>query len=178
MAGMKTGEPISSSFPIRSSAHSLRSEARTAVLPPGERARRSTCPFPRRGTARMLMSFHKIYVCISMSWINIKQNKVIERNISGERSSQNTQLSRERKEGLIVFSPLQFIALPPGTLRGVSVPMISWSGPATAEALRQLRSRGSRMDLADAVFSPRKCIFFLFRVARVLPRQFVHYGHS
>ncbi len=60
-----------------------------------------------------------MYVCTSMLWINIKQNKVIERNISGERSSQNTQLSLERKEGLIVFSPLQFIVLPPGTLRGV-----------------------------------------------------------
>ncbi len=47
--------------------------------------------------------------------MNIKQNKVIEKNISGERSS-HTQLSREKKERLIVFSPLQFIALPPGTL--------------------------------------------------------------
>ncbi len=119
MEGMKTSEPLSSSFPIRSSARSLRSEARPAVLPPGERARRSACPFPRRGTARMSMSFHKMYVCTSMLWINIKQNKVIERNISGERSSQNTQLSWERKEGLIMFSPLQFIVLLPGTLRGM-----------------------------------------------------------
>ncbi len=31
------------------------------------------------------------------------------------------------------------------------MPMISRSGPATAEALRQLRSRGSHMDLADGL---------------------------
>ncbi len=59
MEGMKTGEPLSSSFPFRSSAHSLRSEARPAVLPPGERARCSACRFPRRGTGRTSMSFHK-----------------------------------------------------------------------------------------------------------------------
>ncbi len=59
MEGMKTGEPLSSSFPFRSSAHSLRSEARPAVLPPGERARCSACLFLRRGTGRTSMSFHK-----------------------------------------------------------------------------------------------------------------------
>ncbi len=57
--GMKTGEPLSSSFPIRSSACSLRSEARPAVLPPGERAQCSACLFPRRGAVRTSMSFRK-----------------------------------------------------------------------------------------------------------------------
>ncbi len=90
-------------------APALWDPAHLAVLLPGERARCSACPFPRRGTGRMSMSFPKTYVCTSMLWINIKQNKVIERNISGEQSSQNTQLSWERKEGLIMFSPLQFI---------------------------------------------------------------------
>ncbi len=33
MEGMKTGETLSSPFPFRSNAHSLRSEARPAVLP-------------------------------------------------------------------------------------------------------------------------------------------------
>ncbi len=40
------------------------------VLPPRERARRSACPFPRRGTGRMSMNFHKMYVCTSKLWIN------------------------------------------------------------------------------------------------------------
>ncbi len=38
MEGMKTGEPLSSSFPIRSSARSLGWEARPAFFLPGERA--------------------------------------------------------------------------------------------------------------------------------------------
>ncbi len=59
MEGMKTGEPLSSFFPIRSSARSLTSEARPAVLPPGERALRSACLFQRRGTGKTSMSFHK-----------------------------------------------------------------------------------------------------------------------
>ncbi len=59
MEGMKMGEPLSSSFPIRFSAYSLRLEARPAVLPPGERARRSVCLLPRRGTWRTSMSFRK-----------------------------------------------------------------------------------------------------------------------
>ncbi len=86
-----------------------------------------------------------------MLWINIKQNKVIERNISGERSSKNTQLSRERKEGLIVFSPLQFIALPPGTLRGVCLWL--WShGPVPL----LLRHCGDWV-VIDSVSSTQKC---------------------
>ncbi len=63
MEGLKTGKPLSSSFPIRSSllnvnvnvrssARSLRSEARSAVLPTGERAPCSTCLLPRRGKGR------------------------------------------------------------------------------------------------------------------------------
>ncbi len=59
MEGMKTGEPLSSFCPNRSSARSLRLEARPAVLPPGERARRTACLLPRRGTGRMSMSFRK-----------------------------------------------------------------------------------------------------------------------
>ncbi len=119
-----------------------------AVLPPGERARRSACPFPRRGTGRMSMSFHKTYVCTSMLWINIKQNKVIERNISEERSSKNT-LSRKEGGSDRIF-PAAIHCAPAGHApRSVSVPMISRSGPATAEALWWLRSRGSRMDLAE-----------------------------
>ncbi len=66
MEGIKTGDPLSSSFTIRSSTRFLRSEARPAVLPPGERARHSACPFLRRGTGRMSMNFHKMYVCTSM----------------------------------------------------------------------------------------------------------------
>ncbi len=45
-------------------------------------------------------------------------------------------------------SPLQCIVLPPGTLRGVC-PCLWSRGPATAEAPRRLRSRGSHIDLAD-----------------------------
>ncbi len=49
--------PYLLSFPIRSNARSRGSEARPAVLPPGERARRSACLSPRRWTWRMSMSF-------------------------------------------------------------------------------------------------------------------------
>ncbi len=45
---------------------------------------------------------------------------------------------------------LQCIVLPPGTLRGVC-PCLWSRGPATAEALRRLRSRGSHIDLADGL---------------------------
>ncbi len=58
---IKKGDPLSSSFPpIRSSARFLRSEARPAVLPPRERARRSVCLFPRRKTGRMSMNFQNV----------------------------------------------------------------------------------------------------------------------
>ncbi len=51
-----------------------------------------------------------------------------------------------------MFSPLQIYCAPAGHApRSVSVPMISRSGPATAEALRRLRSQGSHMDLADGL---------------------------
>ncbi len=50
MEGMKMDKPLSSSFPIRSSARTLESEARPVVLPSGERAQRSTClPKPEVG---------------------------------------------------------------------------------------------------------------------------------
>ncbi len=71
--------------------------------------------------------------------------------MSGERSS-HTQLSRETKEELIVFFPAAIHSAPAGHVpRSLSVPVISRSGPATAEALRRLRSRGSHMDLADGL---------------------------
>ncbi len=47
-------------------------------------------------------------------------------------------------------SLLQCIVLLPGTLRGVC-PCLWSRGPATAEALRRLRSRGSHIDLADGL---------------------------
>ncbi len=119
MEGMKTGEPLSSFVPIRSSPRSLRSEARPAVLPPGERAQRSACLLPRRGTGRRSMSFCK---------------------------------AREKKEGLIVFFPTAIHCSPARPApRIVFVPIISWFGPATAEALWRLRSRGLHMDLADGL---------------------------
>ncbi len=75
--------------------------------------------------------------------MNIKLNKIIKKNISGERSS-HTQLS--------VFFPTAIDCAPAWHApRSVSVPMISLSGPATAEALRHLKSRGSHMDLADGM---------------------------
>ncbi len=46
--------------------------------------------------------------------------------------------------------PLQCIVLPPGTLRGVC-PCLESRSPATAEAPRRLRSRGSHIDLADGL---------------------------
>ncbi len=51
-----------------------------------------------------------------------------------------------------VFSPAAIHCAPAGhASRSVSVPMISRSGPATAEALRRLRSRGSHMDLEEGL---------------------------
>ncbi len=70
MEGIKTGDPLSSSFPIRSSARFLISEARPAVLPPRERAQRSACPFPRRETGRMSMNFHKTFVHLHKHVVN------------------------------------------------------------------------------------------------------------
>ncbi len=71
--------------------------------------------------------------------------------MSRERSS-HTQLSRDKKEGLILFFPAAIHSAPAGHApRSVSAPVISWSGPAIAEALRRLRSRGSHMDLADGL---------------------------
>ncbi len=72
-------------------------------------------------------------------------------------------VSKQRKKGdWLCFSPLQYVSLPPGTLRGVC-PCL-WSrrsgpGPATAEAQRRLRLRGSHMDLADRLSPafPRSC---------------------
>ncbi len=58
--GMKTGESLSSSFPIRSSARSLGSEARPTVLPLGERDRCSACLPPRRWMWRTSMSFRAL----------------------------------------------------------------------------------------------------------------------
>ncbi len=57
-------------LPIRSSARFLRLKTRPAVLPTRERARSSACLFPKRGTGRMSMNFHKRYVCTSMLGIN------------------------------------------------------------------------------------------------------------
>ncbi len=62
----------------------------------------------------------------------------------------HTQLSWEN-EGLInMYSPLQCIVLPLGTLR-VVCPCLWSRGPATAETLRQLRSRESHIDLMDGL---------------------------
>ncbi len=48
------------------------------------------------------------------------------------------------------YDPFELV--PPGnTTRSVSMPVISQSGPATAEALRRLRSWGSHMDLVDGL---------------------------
>ncbi len=83
--------------------------------------------------------------------MNIKQNKVIKKNMSGKRSS-HTALLREKKEGLIVFFPAAIHSAPAGHApRSLSIPVISWCGPATAEALRRLKSWGSHMDMADRV---------------------------
>ncbi len=86
------GKPLSSSFPIRSSARSLGSEACPAVLPPGERARCSAClPPRRRWTGMTLMSFHK-NSCLHKHIVNeYKTKKAIKKNMSGEGSS-HTQL--------------------------------------------------------------------------------------
>ncbi len=67
-----------------------------------------------RGVRRW--AFAKLNVCTSTLWTNIKLNKVIKKNMSGERSS-HTKLSREKKKGLILRC--KYIALPPGTLRVV-----------------------------------------------------------
>ncbi len=95
-----------------------------------------------------IKQLHKHIVCISILWTNIN----ILSSMSGERSSRS-QLSRKKeKEGLIVLSPLQYVPLPPGTLRGVCLCLWSHgSGPAAAETRRRLRSRGSLMDLADGL---------------------------
>ncbi len=51
-----------------------------------------------------------------------------------------------------MFFPAALHCAPAGHApRSVSMPMISLSGPATAEALRRLRSGGSHMDLADGL---------------------------
>ncbi len=131
----------------------------------------------------------------------------------------HSALSRKKGGADHVFPDAIHCAPAGHTPRSVSVPIILRSGPATAEALRRLRSRGSHMDLADGLemgshnfnlhcpdlalsqgeslhcsSSPLSesvligssflsggnlyCLLFLFRVARVLPRQCVHYGHS
>ncbi len=77
----------------------------------------------------------------------IKKKK--KESMSGERRS-HTQLSWEKKEGLIVFLRCNTLC----SLRACSevcVPVISQSVPATTEALRRLRSRGSHKDLADGL---------------------------
>ncbi len=44
------------------------------TLPPGERARHSACPFPRRRTGRMSMSSHK-NVCLHKHVVNKYKTK-------------------------------------------------------------------------------------------------------
>ncbi len=78
-------------------------------------------------------------------------DELLQSLMSGEWSS-HTQLSREKKEGLIVFSPTAIHYGPDRDApRSVSMPVISRSGHVTAEALRRLRSWGLHMDLADGL---------------------------
>ncbi len=79
----------------------------------------------------------------------LKQNK--EKLVWGVELA-HSALSLSKKEGLIVFSPAAIYSAVTGHApRSVCVPVISRSGPAAAEALRRLRSRGSHMDLADGL---------------------------
>ncbi len=85
--------------PIRSSAHSLGSEARPTVLPPPEKGLDAMPVFLwGGGRGGRWWAFAKLYVCTSILWMNIKLNKVIKKNMSGKRSS-HTQLSWEKKGG-------------------------------------------------------------------------------
>ncbi len=71
MEGIKTDDPRSSSFPIRSSARFLRSEARPRFFPPEKGLDAPSVLFQGGGQG-------------GCRWI--KTNKAIERNLSGERS--------------------------------------------------------------------------------------------
>ncbi len=117
--GMKTGNPLSSPFPIRSSACSLGSDALTAVSSPRERAWRSACLPPPRWTWRTKMSFVKQHarlhkhclhkhcctsiVCTSMLWTR-------------ERSPR----SQLKNKGWLCSSPPYDLTVP--------VPLIWWTG--------------------------------------------------
>ncbi len=69
----------------------------------------------------------------------------------GERSSRS-ELSREKKEGLIGLFPAAFLSTPTGHApRSVSVSVISRPGSAAAEARWRFRLRGSHMDLTDGL---------------------------
>ncbi len=126
MEGMKTVEPHLLPFPSDPVPALWNRKPAPWFFPP-EKGLDAPPVFFRGGwLGGCRWAFTKRNVCKSILWINIKQNKVIEKNISEERSS-HTQLSREKKEGLIVFSPLQYIALPPGTLRGVCLCLWSCS---------------------------------------------------
>ncbi len=73
--------------------------------------------FQGEGQGGRRWAFTKGNVCTRILWMNIKQNKVIEKKLIWGAELAHSALSR-KKEGLIVFSPLQLISLPPGTLRG------------------------------------------------------------
>ncbi len=92
-------------------------------LPSGEKARHSACLPLRRWTWRTRWAFVKLIVCSSMLWTNI----IIK-------GAEHNQLSKEKRRGWLCFSPLQYIPIPPGTLRGVC-PCL-WSRSAVPLLLR------------------------------------------
>ncbi len=102
------GEPLYTSFLIRSSAALWDWKPAQEFLPSGEKARRSACLPLRRWTWRTRWAFVKLIVCSSMLWTNI----IIK-------GAEHNQLSKEKRRGWLCFSPLQYIPIPPGTLRGV-----------------------------------------------------------
>ncbi len=83
--------------------------------------------------------------------MNIIQNKVIEKKLIWGAELAHSALSRKKGGADRVFPAVIHCSSAGHAPRSVSVPMISQSGPATAEALRQLRSRGSHMDLVDGL---------------------------
>ncbi len=151
MEGMKTVEPHLLPFPSDPVPALWNRKPAPWFFPP-EKGLDAPPVFFRGGwLGGCRWAFTKRNVCKSILWINIKQNKVIEKNISEERSS-HTQLSREKKGGADCVFPAAIHCAPAGHApRSVSVPMILQSGPTTAEALRRLRWRGSHMDLADGL---------------------------
>ncbi len=115
-------------------------------FPLEERARRSACLLPRRVDGEDVDELSQSLMFASILWMNIKQNK--EKHVWGAELP-HSALQR-KNEGLIVFFPSAIHCAPAGHAPR-SVPLISRSGPTTAEALRRLRSRGSRMNLANGL---------------------------